>query len=110
MPCANFLKLSRSAHGIRPLPEPWPFVNRDPRRAKNLVPGVMRPRRRIGKVVAIPVAISGDDSGGFCGILGCSSVQGNIPRMPLIIGNYVVTPAGFEPAISTLKGSRPWPG
>lgn len=22
----------------------------------------------------------------------------------------VVTPAGFEPAISTLKGSRPWPG
>ena len=23
---------------------------------------------------------------------------------------YVVTPAGFEPAISTLKGSRPWPG
>ena len=21
-----------------------------------------------------------------------------------------VTPAGFEPAISTLKGSRPWPG
>ena len=23
---------------------------------------------------------------------------------------YMVTPAGFEPAISTLKGSRPWPG
>ena len=22
----------------------------------------------------------------------------------------MVTPAGFEPAISTLKGSRPWPG
>ena len=22
----------------------------------------------------------------------------------------LVTPAGFEPAISTLKGSRPWPG
>jgi site-specific DNA recombinase len=26
------------------------------------------------------------------------------------IPRYVVTPAGFEPAISTLKGSRPWPG
>jgi len=23
---------------------------------------------------------------------------------------FVVTPAGFEPAISTLKGSRPGPG
>ncbi len=23
---------------------------------------------------------------------------------------WLVTPAGFEPAISTLKGSRPWPG
>ena len=34
---------------------------------------------------------------------------------PLLIGiipesQKVVTPAGFEPAISTLKGSRPWPG
>ncbi len=32
----------------------------------------------------------------------------------LLAGNTspdsVVTPAGFEPAISTLKGSRPWPG
>jgi hypothetical protein len=24
--------------------------------------------------------------------------------------DWLVTPAGFEPAISTLKGSRPWPG
>ena len=24
--------------------------------------------------------------------------------------DWSVTPAGFEPAISTLKGSRPWPG
>ena len=34
---------------------------------------------------------------------------------PLLTGiipesQKVVTPAGFEPAISTLKGSRPWPG
>lgn len=28
----------------------------------------------------------------------------------LAIPTGVVTPAGFEPAISTLKGSRPWPG
>ena len=28
----------------------------------------------------------------------------------LLIPKTVVTPAGFEPAISTLKGSRPWPG
>ena len=27
----------------------------------------------------------------------------------LIRSGSVVTPAGFEPAISTLKGSRPWP-
>ena len=31
---------------------------------------------------------------------------------PLLSGvlRTMVTPAGFEPAISTLKGSRPWPG
>src|SRR5688572_10802710 len=29
---------------------------------------------------------------------------------PSSIRRSVVTPAGFEPAISTLKGSRPWPG
>jgi hypothetical protein len=28
----------------------------------------------------------------------------------LALPTGVVTPAGFEPAISTLKGSRPWPG
>ena len=28
----------------------------------------------------------------------------------LTLPKGVVTPAGFEPAISTLKGSRPWPG
>lgn len=28
----------------------------------------------------------------------------------LILAKGMVTPAGFEPAISTLKGSRPWPG
>jgi site-specific DNA recombinase len=28
----------------------------------------------------------------------------------LALPKGVVTPAGFEPAISTLKGSRPWPG
>jgi len=26
------------------------------------------------------------------------------------VSKGMVTPAGFEPAISTLKGSRPWPG
>ena len=29
---------------------------------------------------------------------------------PAMRSEYVVTPAGFEPAISTLKGSRPGPG
>ena len=28
----------------------------------------------------------------------------------LLVPQTLVTPAGFEPAISTLKGSRPWPG
>ncbi len=28
----------------------------------------------------------------------------------LLVPRTMVTPAGFEPAISTLKGSRPWPG
>ena len=28
----------------------------------------------------------------------------------LLVPQTMVTPAGFEPAISTLKGSRPWPG
>ena len=28
----------------------------------------------------------------------------------LVFPKSLVTPAGFEPAISTLKGSRPWPG
>ncbi len=30
--------------------------------------------------------------------------------LPPSLATLVVTPAGFEPAISTLKGSRPWPG
>ena len=30
--------------------------------------------------------------------------------LPVGVQRSVVTPAGFEPAISTLKGSRPWPG
>ena len=30
--------------------------------------------------------------------------------LPAALTPQVVTPAGFEPAISTLKGSRPWPG
>jgi hypothetical protein len=30
--------------------------------------------------------------------------------LPASVSTLVVTPAGFEPAISTLKGSRPWPG
>ena len=30
--------------------------------------------------------------------------------LPSNLSTEVVTPAGFEPAISTLKGSRPWPG
>jgi hypothetical protein len=35
-----------------------------------------------------------------------------LDRLFMGLGNpqTVVTPAGFEPAISTLKGSRPWPG
>ena len=28
----------------------------------------------------------------------------------VVTSDMMVTPAGFEPAISTLKGSRPWPG
>jgi hypothetical protein len=32
------------------------------------------------------------------------------PLLPeKLVPPNVVTPAGFEPAISTLKGSRPWP-
>jgi hypothetical protein len=31
-------------------------------------------------------------------------------ELALELPKAVVTPAGFEPAISTLKGSRPWPG
>jgi hypothetical protein len=30
--------------------------------------------------------------------------------LPADVQRSVVTPAGFEPAVSTLKGSRPWPG
>ena len=45
-------------------------------------------------------------------------LQGATPRrsalmVPLTkdeLAKRMVTPAGFEPAISTLKGSRPWPG
>ena len=36
---------------------------------------------------------------------GCSSIRGDSACC-----RAMVTPAGFEPAISTLKGSRPWPG
>lgn len=34
------------------------------------------------------------------------------PLITQLVGapKALVTPAGFEPAISTLKGSRPWPG
>src|SRR5439155_5812384 len=33
------------------------------------------------------------------------------PLLPAALSTpEMVTPAGFEPAISTLKGSRPWPG
>lgn len=40
-------------------------------------------------------------------------ITGEGSYLELLSGNLsteVVTPAGFEPAISTLKGSRPWPG
>ncbi len=41
-----------------------------------------------------------------------SSRRATFGRAPAGSARYkwVVTPAGFEPAISTLKGSRPWPG
>ena len=49
-----------------------------------------------------------DDDGRFY------TYEGRVDRMQLIRGTVraraMVTPAGFEPAISTLKGSRPWPG
>jgi hypothetical protein len=41
-----------------------------------------------------------------CEISGTASYAGLLAEC----GNSVVTPAGFEPAISTLKGSRPGPG
>jgi hypothetical protein len=33
-----------------------------------------------------------------------------LPSGVIAVPRALVTPAGFEPAISTLKGSRPWPG
>ena len=38
--------------------------------------------------------------------------RGSLGRLlaGLVVPKVVVTPAGFEPAISTLKGSRPRPG
>ena len=52
-----------------------------------------------------------DASGPFYDYLGRWSVGKALAGvLPVASTKGMVTPAGFEPAISTLKGSRPWPG
>ena len=46
--------------------------------------------------------------GAFCGKL-LKTKTGQDEKHALTCSNAVVPPAGFEPAISTLKGWRPWP-
>ena len=49
-----------------------------------------------------------DGGGRFYAFEGRGSVSALLSG--IVSAEGVVTPAGFEPAISTLKGSRPWPG
>ena len=49
-----------------------------------------------------------DEKGKFYRFFGEGSISEMIRRV--ILPEGMVTPAGFEPAISTLKGSRPGPG
>jgi hypothetical protein len=49
-----------------------------------------------------------DGSGRFYAFEGHGSVSALLSG--IVHPEGLVTPAGFEPAISTLKGSRPWPG
>ncbi len=46
--------------------------------------------------------------GAFCG-KPLKTKTGQDEKHALTCSNAVVPPAGFEPAISTLKGGRPWP-
>ena len=55
------------------------------------------------------VAISMSDCGVFRGFLRCPARRENACETSEVFEFLLVTPAGFEPAISTLKGSRPWP-
>jgi hypothetical protein len=52
-------------------------------------------------------AFEKDGRRGYC-FTGHGSWEPLLPGK--VVPTVVVTPAGFEPAISTLKGSRPWPG
>jgi hypothetical protein len=50
------------------------------------------------------------ESGRFCLFAVLNVRRRNARQISESTGRTMVTPAGFEPAISTLKGSRPWPG
>ena len=60
----------------------------------------------VGKLECAPVTLDGGGRG--YRLTGEGSYAPILP--PAVVPTMVVTPAGFEPAISTLKGSRPGPG
>ena len=60
----------------------------------------------VGRLECRPVELA--DGGRGYRLTGEGSYAAIIP--PAVVPTMVVTPAGFEPAISTLKGSRPGPG
>jgi hypothetical protein len=58
-----------------------------------------------GRLVFMPEE---DDNGRGYRFSGHAGIERLVLATP--VAKKMVTPAGFEPAISTLKGSRPWPG
>jgi hypothetical protein len=59
----------------------------------------------VGRLVFTPKQ---DARGWSYAFTGTGSVSAMVAG--IVTPEGMVTPAGFEPAISTLKGSRPWPG
>ena len=70
---------------------------------------IPRTRQILRKLSVTPLTCTPFDENGRCGYR--FTGKGSYAEvLPANLPTLVVTPAGFEPAISTLKGSRPWPG
>jgi len=71
---------------------------------------VQQTRQLLRKLLVGRLRFMPDRATGLCRFTGEGSLAPLVGMLALPGVPAGVTPAGFEPAISTLKGSRPWPG